>query len=177
MSRKYKKRIFKSNEYKIVDDVAIIKLTKEKETIIDLEDLEKILKYKWCASKEGKGWYALTNIKTNYKYNRLRLHRFLMNITDSNIFIDHKDCNPLNNRKSNLRLCTNQENQRNVKLQKRNTTGFKGVYFRKDRNKYIAYTKCNGKNICFGSSETAEGAYEIYCKKIIEIHKEFSNKG
>ena len=46
-------------------------------------------------------------------------------------FIDHIDRDPMNNKINNLRACTATENKRNVGPQKRNTSGYKGVYWNK----------------------------------------------
>tara|TARA_R110000851_G_scaffold61962_5_gene142512 strand:+ start:4117 stop:4584 length:468 start_codon:yes stop_codon:yes gene_type:complete len=53
-------------------------------------------------------------------------------------FIDHVDQDPANNKWKNLRPCTFQQNQWNTAMRSTNTSGFKNVYFRKARNKWIA---------------------------------------
>ena len=58
--------------------------------------------------------------------------------------------NPLNNCRSNLRICTHQQNQCNQNLQKNNTSGVIGVRFYKARNKYVARIKYWGKDIHLG---------------------------
>jgi len=66
--------------------------------------------------------------------------------------IDHKNGDGLDNRLDNLRVCTNQQNSQNKCVPKNNTTGYKGVYFRKDNQKYYAYIRHNGKNIWLRNS-------------------------
>lgn len=56
----------------------------------------------------------------------VRLHRFLMEPEDGFV-IDHRDGDTLNNRRSNLRVATRQENDKNRRLQKNSSTGLKGV--------------------------------------------------
>ena len=53
--------------------------------------------------------------------------------------IDHINHNGLDNRKENLRICTNRQNSRNRKASKRNTSGIKGVSRHKLSNKWQAY--------------------------------------
>lgn len=61
-----------------------------------------------------------------------------IDILPTDIQIDHIDGDKQNNNPSNLRLATNQDNQRNVKIQRNNTSGFKGVSYEKNRNKWKA---------------------------------------
>ena len=82
-------------------------------TLIDIEDIEKVSQYKWCLDNKG---YVTTN-KINDK--KVLLHRFIMNIWknefdwDSNV-IDHINRNPLDNRKENLRIVSQRENNNNL---------------------------------------------------------------
>ena len=59
-----------------------------------------------------------------------------MEMTDSEIQIDHKDRNKKNNRKYNLRPCTNEQNACNKDTIKNNKSGFRGVFFKTDKNKW-----------------------------------------
>lgn len=64
---------------------------------------------------------------------------------------DHVDRNEMNNRRSNLRPCTRQENARNRSIQSNNTSGIVGISWREDRHKYRAYiTVKNKKQIFLG---------------------------
>jgi hypothetical protein len=58
---------------------------------------------------------------------------------------DHIDRNALNNCKSNFRKATVAENARNHSLRKDNKSGFSGVYWEKESNKWLAYIRDNGK--------------------------------
>src|SRR5437762_1298651 len=74
--------------------------------------------------------------------NYLPLSKIIL-LTTANI-LDHKDRNYLNNQIDNLRSATISQNKINSKLQRNNTSGFKGVCFYKARNKWVAYIKVNG---------------------------------
>ena len=66
--------------------------------------------------------------------------------------IDHKNGDGLDNRLDNLRVCTNQQNQQNRRVNKNNKTGHKGVFVDKGNQKYRAHIKHNGKNIWLRNS-------------------------
>lgn len=102
------------------------------------------------------------------------LHRFLLDVKDKNIQVDHKDGNPLNNMRSNLRLATNSQNNSYRSIDSRNSSGYKGVYYDKERNKWIAEIKADGKKKFIGRFETKEEAALAYNKMAILLHKEFA---
>lgn len=88
---------------------------------VDDADFEFLNQWKWYAGKGGFTYYAQRAVypgrigKYNYgKIKQIRMHRQIMDAKDGQV-IDHKDRNGLNNQKSNLRICTNSENQKNKK--------------------------------------------------------------
>lgn len=85
-------------------------------TLIDLDDVEKVKDFKWCAD--------MSNYITGS--NKMKLHRFIMNCPDDMV-IDHINHNPLDNRKKNLRICTSIQNSYNQKITSRNKTGIIGI--------------------------------------------------
>lgn len=111
------------NEIIAHDDYAEIVLYKDcieiARTKIDLEDIEKCKKYKWCLNDAG---YVISMGGKERK--RLRLHRFLIN-APNNMVVDHINHDVLDNRKNNLRICTQHENTFNRKA--------KGVHYDKNR--------------------------------------------
>ena len=74
--------------------------------------------------------------------------------------IDHIDGNTLNNRKTNLRVCTVQQNGCNHKMSKKNTSGISGVYFSSKYNKWYAQITVNRKTISLGTYNTYEDAVQ-----------------
>ena len=129
--------------------------------IIDIEDIEKINGYKWCLS----GRSVQTNIDgTSTKIQHILLKKCL---------IDHKDRNPLNNCKSNLRYCTYSENNSNSAKQKNNTSGFKGVW--KSGKGWAAKIMINYKAIYLGSFKDRIEAAKAYNEAAIKYHGEFAH--
>lgn len=72
--------------------------------------------------------------------------------------VDHINGDTADNRKSNLRVVSKSENQRNQKLSKASTTGFGGVSFYKKTGRYRAQVKVAGRSIHLGEFDTAEEA-------------------
>ena len=94
-------------------------------------------------------------------------------------YIDHIDGNKLNNNPSNLRPCTIQENNRNRKLQKNNTSGYTGVYVdnRNPHKKYQASIRVDKKNVSLGYFSSAYDASIAYQEAAKRIFGEFYSEG
>jgi hypothetical protein len=88
--------------------------------------------------------------------------------------IDHKNGNRSDNRICNLRVVDQSQNTANSKLSKANTSGFKGVTFRKDTNKWAASIWLNYKRISLGSFKNKEDAAMAYDSAANMYFKEFS---
>lgn len=111
-----------------------IKLNKGKFAIIDDDDYERVSKkIWWCEVKKNKkAIYACNSlyIKEKQRVTTLRMHRFIMG-AKKGVQIDHINGNGLDNRKSNLRFCTNSQNRRNTSVSKKKAgSNFKGVDFK-----------------------------------------------
>ena len=103
------------------------------------------------------------------------LHRLIMNPPE-NMQIDHKNKNKLDNRRCNLRICTNSENLMNRGKQRDNTTGFKGVSTDKrcKRKKYRARITADKKTYFLGNFEKPDEAGKAYKKAVKQYHGEFA---
>lgn len=128
--------------------------------VVDNEDLERIMKYRWSTwwnKKRRKFECPVTYI--NYKHTRLS--RFLIN-APKGFQVDHINRNSLDNRKKNLRLCDNSINGHNRGLFRKNKTGFMGVYFDKYHKSYRAEIRLNNKKCFLGYFKTTKEASVIY---------------
>ncbi len=139
-----------------------IQLTQGKVALVDDEDFEKLSVFKWYAHWNGGKWYAVRS--SNGKQKRFYMHREILNITIG-IQGDHRSGDGLDNRRENLRFCTNQQNAFNQKNpHKDNKLGIKGVRRCEDRKKFQARIKIDGKQIhlgCFNVMGDADSAYRI----------------
>lgn len=160
----------KYNEYEILDDTVKVYIDNDRNKVMlcDLEDWEILKDYYWRADIHG---YAIAI--NNYEI--IRFHRYVLGVTDTTIKVDHINGTILDNRKINLRQCSNQENSFNRYQNSNNSSGYKGVYFDKDRNKWRGAIQYNGKSIKSSKRyDTPEEAYQWYMKKSNELFKEYS---
>ena len=119
--------------------------------LIDLEDKQLVKDKKWCCNKNG---YVISGSSKPFTY----LHRLIMSAQDCD-YVDHINGNTLDNRKQNLRLCTNAENLQNrVNIPTNNSSGIIGVHFDRSRNKWKVEIGVNGKNKYIGRYNTLEEA-------------------
>lgn len=125
------------------------------DVLVDDEDFEFVSKTSWHIDDKG---YARGCVGNKNKF----MARLIMNATDPNIYVDHKNGNTLDNRRENLRLASNSQNQANRRNHSKNTSGYRGVTFSKSTNKWQAAIKVAGKNIHLGVFETPELAGIAY---------------
>jgi len=107
--------------------------------------------------------YAIREVAGRTEY----MHKVIMK-AGPDVQVDHKNLNPLDNRKDNLRICTSHQNAQNKALQTNNTSGYKGVGWRKSRSKWISSIRVNNQLIHLGSYDSKEQAalmYDIAAKK------------
>jgi len=133
-----------------------------KQALIDDKNFEKINQYKWTYFKAESGKeYARREKKINGERIIYLMHRVILN-APSNKEIDHINGNGLDNRESNLRVCSHLENMRNRKLHKNNTSGFKGVSLYRRNRKWRSEINVNKKTIVLGSFNSVIDAAKAY---------------
>lgn len=154
----------------------VIKLTQNKETMVDLDVYEWASKSKWYAASWKNGFYAVKGgkqIKGKREPN-IALHRLIIDVKKDEM-IDHINGDTLDNRRENLRVCNNTQNQRNQKLSNRNTTGYKGVSWHKKEKKWISRIRVNNKLIHLGYFKDLIEAAKAYDKAALIYFGEFAS--
>ena len=146
----------------------LIPLTRGKFAIVDDEDFEILNQYKWFACKGMSGiFYAIRNEKGK----KIWMHRVILNAPDG-LDVDHRDRDGLNNTRENLRLATKSQNSAN--RIGRAKTGFKGVYFHKQKRLFYVVAQANKKRYFCGYHRNIIDAAHAYDEKAKEIHGEFA---
>lgn len=136
-------------------------------TKISNEDLHKVINFKlersgrlkWMAHNDHYGRWGTYVSATDRK---TRLHRFIMDLTDPVLQIDHINGDTLDNRRENLRIVTPRENAKNVRKRINNTSGYTGVWFDSRKKLYIAELQYNNKKIFIGSYDEKHEANIAY---------------
>lgn len=116
-----------------------------------LEDWDVVTKHSW--SVDPRGYLAAT-----YKQNHIVLHRLIMG-TPKGFVTDHINGDKLDNRRDNLRVCTQQQNNMNTPVSKNNKLGVKGVS-KTAHGRYRARIMLNGTEIRLGNFETLDEAIQ-----------------
>lgn len=142
------------------------------ESLVDEDDYMKFNHIVWSKALNNRNGYIYARDHKTGKY----LHREIMGVTDPKKDIDHINMNTLDNRKSNLRFATPGQNAINRPKQKNNTSGYKGVFVRKEYKhiKYRAAIRVNQKLIHIGQFNTVEEAALAYNKVAIKYFGEFA---
>lgn len=104
----------------------VINLTKGYAALVDDADYELLSKFKWFANVHKSGYVcAIKNKTIDSPY--IKMHRLILGVTNRSVLVDHKDGNPLNNQRSNLRLCNDSQSACNVRSAKNSTSKYLGV--------------------------------------------------
>lgn len=152
------------NKYKVIDDYVVLYCDRKNneifEVYIDLDDLKIIdrLDYKIYVKlfKRSRSYYAGITLyekdeieKTYVKC--VLLHRFLLDIKDPKVKVDHINHNTLNNRRTNLRTCNNSNNNRHREgKNSNNKSGYRNVCWSKRDNQWMVQLMVDGKNTRLG---------------------------
>jgi hypothetical protein len=155
--------------------MALISLTQGMSAIVDDDVAEELLSIKWHVVKMGTPrrplFYAARNITIAKNTGRLELmHRRIMQAPKGKV-IDHINSNTLDNRKENLRVCSQKENMQNLRSGP-NRTGFRGVNAISNGG-FTANIKSGGTRY-LGYFKQAEDAARAYDAAAIETFGQFA---
>lgn len=118
--------------------------------LIDTEDIDKIIHLKWSIRNDG-------YVSAKSDGVGVKLHRLIANTPDG-MHTDHINLDKLDNRKENLRIVTQAKNNKNKGFYSNNTSGYKGVYWL--RNRWHAQLTYKNKKYHLGCFKNKEDAIE-----------------
>lgn len=151
----------------------IIYLTNSGSTIVDDIDYDYLTRWDW--GNNGSGVTRSTTI--NGKDITIYMHRIIaarMGLNIEGLNIDHKDRNPYNNQRLNIRTSTRSENSINRNSNKNNTSNYKGVTWNKRLEKWHAKIMKDGKHYHLGYFDNSEEAARAYDLKALELFGQFA---
>lgn len=152
-----------------------IELTRGYCAKVDDENYEELVKFKWYALGCRPGSiYAVRKIRlASGRQTNEFMHRRILSASED-IVVDHVNGDGLDNRRSNLRLCSLAENNRNRRRGKDNTSGYKGVHWCRRRRLWRARIKHGRRPVCLGFYKTPEEAARAYDGAAKTYHGEFA---
>ena len=124
---------------------------------VDAEDSAILSQYSWCHCPKST---AVTAYNKGVGGN-IRLHRLILQ-APAGMLVDHRNGDVCDNRRSNLRVCNSNENQRNKRAVPGGGSRFKGVALMKNSNKFRAYIFVSRKQKHLGLFATEEEAARAY---------------
>lgn len=155
----------KLNQYNLSGDYGIGYTTNGEPFYFDKEDYELIKDYTWSYNPE-KYVQSLPFGKV------LKMHILIMSPPKGKV-VDHINHITFDNRKSNLRICEHYQNRINSLPYKNNTSGRKGVYWDKSRNKWLVSIAVNKKTYYLGRYDDFDEAVRVREEAEEKYHKEF----
>ncbi len=154
-----------------------IKLTQGKYALVDDEDYDFLNQWKWCAhyqpTRNSGKYNAVRSAVVDGKNITILMHRLIMD-APAGVIIDHKDRNPLNNQRHNLRFANHSLNGANMGLKRNNKSGYRGVYWSEERKKYQAQIQVNQKMKNLGRYLSIKEAAMAYNRAAKEAFGEFA---
>jgi len=154
-----------------------VTLTKGHVAIIDAVDAERVGRYNWCADVRDGKVYAVSRADLPRGDGKLiRMHCFLLGLRNgkrAKVVADHRNGNGLDNRRSNLRVATYQENSWNARG-KGNKHGFIGVVWHARDRRWKANIRYNYRRRGLGTFYSAEDAARAYDRAALKLHGKFA---
>ena len=147
-------------------------------TLVDDEDYEVLSRYQWAVLTIRDKLYARRTTRNRDGQHSRYMHRVIMEAGPGQ-FVDHINDNGLDNRRANLRICTNRQNlqaQRPRRLIRGRpvTSFYKGVHWCKSMRKWKAGIKAEGEAICLGYFTSEHDAARAYNAAALEHFGEFA---
>lgn len=170
--KKQKARDIKLDFAHIIPPVGgkVVPLTQSKYALVSEEDYEIVNQYNWSAAIMSNTEEYLAKACINGK--TIRMHNLILK---TNKVIDHINNNPLDNRRENLRICSQHQNIMNNRGHKNSTSKYKGVSWQNRSSKWVVQITHNRKvqfSKLFIDEEEAARAYD---KKAKELFGEYAH--
>lgn len=152
-----------------------ITLTQGFEAVVDDCDFERVQKFQWHASRQGRRIYAARNVRSPEGLRRIQtMHRFILDVSEEHV--DHRDGDGLNNRRDNLRACSQSEN--NMAFRRKaagKSSSFRGVSFCRQTGLWRASVSHGGKLKQLGRFHNQKEAAKVRDNYAKNLHGPFAS--
>lgn len=145
----------------------VVQLTRGLVALVDPEDVPLVSPFFWKANKSRRGYYACRSQKPQM------MHVLIMG-ERADFEIDHANGNKLDNRRSNLRWATREQNQANRPGSTGRTSKYKGVCWRKRERRWYASIRFKGVVRALGTYLAEDDAARAYDRAARELHGQFA---
>ena len=163
------RNFYASDSFKLgLYETRVIPVTRRKFAVVDGGDYYRLSRFRWHAVFNSKTFYAarIERGKT------IKMHREIMG-APKDLVVDHVDRDGLNNRRGNLRLCSEAENSRNTGSNARAISRYKGVHWHRRMGKWVAAIQYEKQVNHLGYFGDEVEAAESYDKKAREFFGEY----
>lgn len=155
------------NHWEFDGDIAIGYTFEGEVFKISIEDYNKCKDICWYSN--GNGY-----IRGNYNGKDILLHRYILGIHNNDFsyyknVVDHKNRNPKDNRKENLKICSTKENNSNKSIYSNSKSGVKGIYWNKKLHKWSVEIKIKDRRVYLGLFKNKEEAIKAQEEAYNEI--------
>ena len=138
--------------------------------LIDKEDLDKVKPYKWHVEHSRK---TIDYAQASLRGSTIRMHKLIL---PTDLQVDHINHNGLDNRKYNLRICTNQENNFNKNFNRNPKSGYTGIRYNEKADSYYVRIMVNKKEISLGHYKSLEEALKARREGELKYFGEYTYK-
>lgn len=139
--------------------------------LVDDEDFDRLSKFVWYVNKNFS--ISRTFMSGIRRVKNISLASEVLH--QHGQLFDHKDRNPLNNQKENLRPCTYSQNMMNRTKARGTTSLYKGVSWSSSRKKWCVCIHHEDRNYFLGRFDNEVDAAKAYNQKAKELFGEFAN--
>jgi hypothetical protein len=137
-----------------------------------LEDLPKLAPIRWYASSSRHSHIVYAHTHDLKGENHIYMHHFILGV--KGVIVDHINGNGLDNRKSNLRICTHKQNCRSSRKRKKSVSKYKGVHWCRKTKKWVAQIGLDGRTKHLGYFKIEKNAALAYDRAAVKYFGEFA---
>jgi hypothetical protein len=153
-----------------------LELTKNKKTLVDDNDFDFLNQWSWywVGKRGSKYGYAERTQRIRGRQTHIKLHRLLANAKKGEQ-VDHINGDSLDNRRENLRLCSQSQNNANRKILTTNKSGYRGVSWSNHAKKWRTVFKVNSEQRHLGYFDNIRDAAKAYNLEAKKYFGDFAN--